>query len=182
MRADGLGARPPVPFSAPRAFARPARPTPRPARALLTLQDDLLERLPLQAVPAPQLLCNVALPAGEIGSAETRRHVDRCPGALVLRIRPEDESRRLQHEATNWREKASSSRTHLHAQATPRPPQTGFRLPPEMILVMAGRPASLPDVVRCRHTHGWCHLRALANDAMPKPEVSEQRGSRWEAF
>lgn len=64
-----------------------ARPPAARARPPLTLQDDLFECLPLQPVPPPQLLRNVALPAGEIGGAEARRHFARCPGALAPPIR-----------------------------------------------------------------------------------------------
>lgn len=44
-------------------------------RGPLTLPDDLLEGLPLQPVPPPQLRRDVPLPWGETGSAQPRRHL-----------------------------------------------------------------------------------------------------------
>lgn len=103
------GARPPVPVGAPGASAR----------SPLTLQDDLFERLPLQPVPAPQLLRDVALPAGEVGGAETRRHVARCPGASAPPIQAGTGGHEPQHEATSGRRKAGSPTAHLHAKTAP---------------------------------------------------------------
>lgn len=84
MRLGGVrrSACPRIPGAAPLV---PLQDPPSPgARPPLTLQDDLLKRLPLQPVPAPQLLRDVALPAGEVGGAETRRHIARCPGRLSI--------------------------------------------------------------------------------------------------
>lgn len=70
-------------FSLPRRVPLPA-PGPR---VRLTLQNDLLERLPLQSVPAPQFLRDVTLPAGKVCGAEARRHAECCPGASGRPIR-----------------------------------------------------------------------------------------------
>lgn len=118
------------------------------ARQLLTLQDDLFERLPLQPVPPPQLLRDVALPAGEVGGAEARRHVARCPGALAPPIRAEAGGRGPQHEAIGGRGPAASTLSSKH-RPPPRPSRTAFRLPPEMTFVRTGRPASSPT--SCAH-------------------------------
>lgn len=72
-------------------------------RARLTLQDDLLERLPLQPVPAPQFLRDVALPAGKVCGAEARRHAERCPGASRPPIRADTGDCRLRRAASGGR-------------------------------------------------------------------------------
>lgn len=77
-------------------------PAPGP-RARLTLQDDLLERLPLQPVPAPQFLRDVALPAGKVCGAEARRHAERCPGASRPPIRADTGDCRLRRAASGGR-------------------------------------------------------------------------------
>lgn len=81
-----------------------AAPLPAPGpRARLTLQDDLLERLPLQPVPAPQFLRDVALPAGKVSGAEARRHAERCPGASRPPIRAATGNRGLRRAAGGGR-------------------------------------------------------------------------------
>lgn len=136
----------------PRGACLPARS--REASPPLTLQDDLFERLPLQPVPAPQLLRDVALPAGEVGGSETRRHVACCPGASAPPIRAGAGSRGPQHEATGGRGKAGSPAAHLHKQAAPAtirnrlPALTGNGLG-------QGRKARLPTQRLTSHARTW---------------------------
>lgn len=128
-----------------RRSASASRRLPGPARPPLTLQDDLFERLPLQPVPPPQLLRNVALPAGEVGGAEARRHFARCPGASAPRTRAGAGGRGPQHAAPGGRGKAGCPELASTHRPSPGPSGTVFRLPPEMAWVRAGRPASSPD-------------------------------------
>lgn len=119
--------RPRVPRRGPP--ARPRGPPALRARPPLTLQDDLLERLPLQPVPAPQLLRDVALPTREDGSAEARRHVACCPGASAPLIRAQTGGRGPHHEVTSGRGKASDPCNQLHAEAAPEAIQDGLPAP-----------------------------------------------------
>lgn len=105
----------------PTCLCRPVDPPASGARPPLTLQDDLLERLALQPVPAPQFLRDVALPAGEIGRAETRRHGARGPGASALPIRAGTGGRGPQHEATRGRGKAGSPTLTSTSRPPPAP-------------------------------------------------------------
>lgn len=100
MRAGGAGVLPGVP-----AATRVPLPAPGP-RVRLTLQNDLLERLPLQSVPAPQFLRDVTLPAGKVCGAEGRRHAERFPGASGRPLRADTGGCRLQRAASHERTEA----------------------------------------------------------------------------
>lgn len=89
-------------------FPLPRRvPLPAPGpRVRLTLQNDLLERLPLQSVPAPQFFRDVTLPAGKVCGAEGRRHAERFPGASGRPLRADTGGCRLQRAASHERTEA----------------------------------------------------------------------------
>lgn len=108
------GARPLASAGAPRASCSARGPPAPGARPPLTLQDDLFERLPLQPVPAPQLLRDVALPAGEVGGAETRRHGARGLGAQRRRS-----ERGLGAAARTMRRPAGAGRRQPHSSPPP---------------------------------------------------------------
>lgn len=128
---------------------RRSAPVPTPGRRVrLTLQNDLLERLPLQPVPAPQLFRDVALPAGKVCCAEARRHADRCPGASrPLLSRADTGGCRLQRAASDGRTGAGRRNLTSTYRAPQRLSGMIFRSLPEVILDKTGRPASLRDVV-----------------------------------
>lgn len=160
----------------PTCLCRPVRPPAPGARPPLTLQNDLLERLPLQPVPAPQLLRDVALPAGEVGRAETRRHGARGPGASAPPIRAGTGGRGPQHEATRGRGKAGSPTLTSTSRPPPAPSGMVFRLLSEIVWARTGRPASSPTSYATR-THVVCaDAVALVNDTLPWPEAL--RGER----
>lgn len=136
-------------------------PTPGP-RVLLTLQNDLLERLPLQPVPAPQFLRNVALPAGKVCGAEARRHAECCPGASGWPIRADTQDCRLQRAASREPTEAGLRNLTSPHRAPLRLSGMIFRCLPEIMLEKAGRPASLPDVVgraQARPETSWDALK-----------------------
>lgn len=62
-------------------------------------------------------------------------------------------------------------RTHVHAQAACDAVWDVFRLLPERVLVRAGKPAPSPDGLRRTHARDRWRCKALANDALPRPEA-----------
>lgn len=152
------------------------------SRPPLTLQDDLFERLPLQPVPAPQLLRDVALPAGEVGGAEGRRHGARCPAP-----QRRGSERGLAAAARSMRRPAGAGRRAgapltYSSRPPPPPPGTVFRLLSEMVLARAGRPASSPTSYPTRtQVIGAGAWRSLMTPSRGRKRCGD-RGGRWEAL
>lgn len=143
MRDARSPTRPPCARAEP-GFSLPRRvPLPAPGpRVPLTLQNDLLERLPLQSVPAPQFLRDVTLPAGKVCGAQARRHAERCPGASGRPIRADTGGLQAAACCQPPANRSRPPEPHLPTQGTRRRSGKIFRSLPEIILEKAGRPAS----------------------------------------
>lgn len=95
--------------------------------------------------------------------------------ALPRRLSAANPSRGWRPRAAAWatsgRRKAGGPELPSTHRPPPMPSGTVFRLLPERVFVRAGKPASSPDVLRRTHARAWWRRKALANDALPRPEA-----------
>lgn len=166
------GARRSLPAGAARALAEPVCP-PAPGRPA--------RRSHCRMISSNACLCSRSrrLSSSEMwrfqrGKSAARRPDDMLRAARAPQHRRSEQG--LEAAARSMRRPASAgwpAAPQLTSTNRPPPPPAGtvFRLPPEMALGRAGRPASPPDVLLRTHARGLRRRRALVNDALPRPEA-----------
>lgn len=124
----------------------------------------------------------MALPAGEVGRAETRRHGARGSGASEPPIRAGTGGRGPQHEATRGRGKVGSTTLTSTSRPPPAPSGMVFRPLSEIVWARTGRPASSPrPTPHARKRSAPTQLLSSMTSSRGRKHCGE-RGGRWEAL